>query len=454
MTRAQRQLGPWSLGRALGVGGNGTVWRANSPAGAAAIKTLTRAGARHRQRFLREIETLRALAADPNVLRIIDAATADAEPLWFTMPIAVPLLQRFGANPPVEDVVACISDCAGTLHRIASEPGVFHRDLKPENLFWYEGRWTLGDFGLAARRGDDAGVTRPGERLGPMYYIAPEMLEDASRADAGPADVYSLAKCLWKLVTGQKYPMQGEIRIDVAAMRLESAVEHPRIQLLNRVLEAATRHDPSTRLRMGDLRDELRARLEPPAPAPARTPVDLAALRHGIEAATARSQREAEAVAGRIAEMNAAVGRLTDAVRTVERRLRDAGFESIAVAHGGPEIIYNVPPLSDAMRARFGGARWSGGFSIGLDAPGGQPPHLYAGIGVQANDHDALYIVAKYAIVGDRFTREGETIWCDEDLIAPDTANATAAEARLAAGVGNSLGVALDRYRAVLEARQ
>jgi serine/threonine protein kinase len=52
------------------------------------------------------------------------------------------------------------------------ELGYVHRDLKPGNVMWLprENRWTLIDFGCAARTGEDA-------RLGfSLAYAAPEVI--------------------------------------------------------------------------------------------------------------------------------------------------------------------------------------------------------------------------------------------------------------------------------------
>jgi serine/threonine protein kinase len=107
-----------------------------------------------------------------------------------------------------------VREYALTLAGLAAK-GIGHRDLKPENLFRHEGRWVIGDFGLATYPGKEP-ITVGERRLGPLYFIAPEMLREPDVADAGPADVYSLAKTLWALASGQRYPPEGQIRVDVA----------------------------------------------------------------------------------------------------------------------------------------------------------------------------------------------------------------------------------------------
>jgi serine/threonine protein kinase len=60
------------------------------------------------------------------------------------------------------------------------ELGYVHRDLKPANVMWLprENRWTVIDFGCAARTGEEA-------RLGfSLAYAAPEVIA-AYRSGAG-----------------------------------------------------------------------------------------------------------------------------------------------------------------------------------------------------------------------------------------------------------------------------
>jgi serine/threonine protein kinase len=139
---------------------------------------------------------------------------------------AIRLSDALGPHPALEDVVQAAVAVAETLASLATR-GVFHRDIKPENLFRLDGGSVIGDWGLADfPNKEDVTVTY--QKLGPLYYIAPEMLLDAKSASPGPADVFSLAKTLWVLASGASHPPPGALHPEVTSHRLTSRIAHPR----------------------------------------------------------------------------------------------------------------------------------------------------------------------------------------------------------------------------------
>src|SRR5262249_41428275 len=74
---------------------------------------------------------------------------------------------------------------------------VLHRDVKPSNLLLdIYGRLWVMDFGLAKDDGED--ITRAGDVVGTLRYMAPERFSGASDLRA---DVYSLGLTLYELLT-------------------------------------------------------------------------------------------------------------------------------------------------------------------------------------------------------------------------------------------------------------
>jgi serine/threonine protein kinase len=142
------------------------------------------------------------------------------------------------------------------------------------HYFRFDGRWTVGDFGLADFDGK-AALTTVGEKIGPTFDIAPEMLNDSLGSDGMPADVFSIAKTLWVLITGQRFPIPGPLTANIEALRASSYVSDARAPLLDAILEAATDRAPSTRPTMNAFTQELTEWLCPTVMKGADAQIDL-----------------------------------------------------------------------------------------------------------------------------------------------------------------------------------
>jgi serine/threonine protein kinase len=84
--------------------------------------------------------------------------------------------------------------------------GIFHRDLKPENLMLREGappgeELVLIDFSIAILKEPDQTVHGLSRAAGTIYYMAPEQAVGFATA---ASDIYSLAKVLLEMLTGQR----------------------------------------------------------------------------------------------------------------------------------------------------------------------------------------------------------------------------------------------------------
>jgi hypothetical protein len=139
--------------------------------------------------------------------------------------------------------------------------GYSHRDIKPENIFRLERQWYLGDFGLVDHA-KNASLTPNDKKLGPTFYIAPEMLNSPANADGRAADVYSLAKLLWKLATGQNYPNPGRHDRYRPAMTISAWTEGEAAVPLDALIDSMTDEDPTVRPTMDLVGAELARWLE------------------------------------------------------------------------------------------------------------------------------------------------------------------------------------------------
>jgi len=78
-------------------------------------------------------------------------------------------------------------------------------------------------------------------------------------SDCRPGDVYALAKTLWVLSTGQRYPIPGNLSSYEEASQLSAYVHHQRAVLLDRLLDLATDLNPKQRPTCSYFAEELDA---------------------------------------------------------------------------------------------------------------------------------------------------------------------------------------------------
>jgi serine/threonine-protein kinase len=105
-----------------------------------------------------------------------------------------------GPLPPAR-AVGIIEQIASALHA-AHEIGLVHRDVKPSNILVAKGDFAyLIDFGVA-HAADDRTLTKAGETIGTVAYMAPEAIGAAVKTDAR-VDVYALACVLYECLTGR-----------------------------------------------------------------------------------------------------------------------------------------------------------------------------------------------------------------------------------------------------------
>ena len=213
-----RRLGPFTMGRRLGVGGMGVVYaaeftKADAPdaeeAGGGrtvAVKVLTptlAADPKVRKRFSREMEIFKKLR-HPHIVRYFGGGQTGGK-LFYAMELltggSVEDLLRDGGPVDWRRAVDFAAQTADALHHAHSQ-GVIHRDLKPANLFIdAKGNLKLGDFGIA-RDANATALTAAGRTVGTYAYMAPEQISSA--LEVGPkTDLYALGCVLHELLTGK-----------------------------------------------------------------------------------------------------------------------------------------------------------------------------------------------------------------------------------------------------------
>ncbi len=204
-------VGGCQLHALLGRGGMGTVYRATQLALSreVAVKLVPAldADASMIARFKREVRTAAALEHPASIP--IYAAGEEEGLLYLVMRLVhgPDLGALIAHDGPLqrERAVGLVEQIAGALDAAHVE-GLVHRDVKPGNILVEDRRdgehAYLSDFGLMRQASGGTAITRVGEWVGTVDYVAPEQLE--GRAVDGRADVYALAGVLYTALSGQR----------------------------------------------------------------------------------------------------------------------------------------------------------------------------------------------------------------------------------------------------------
>ena len=200
-------LGRYRLGARLGSGGFGTVYAAVDERldRDVAVKVIPSAGGSSPERASRE--ALAAARLDhPGIVAVFDAGEdGDARYLVSEL-VRGRTLDKLAVEGELSDrdvlrVGLALADALEHAHG----RGVIHRDVKPQNVIVPDrprsarSAAKLADFGVAHLAGD-ATLTRTGDVVGTLAYMAPEQA-DGHRVDER-ADLYSLALVLYEGLAG------------------------------------------------------------------------------------------------------------------------------------------------------------------------------------------------------------------------------------------------------------
>jgi serine/threonine-protein kinase len=196
----------------------GVVYLARSVHGErlAAIKLVAADFARDhefRERFARESRMARAVD-HPNIVRVREAGEVDGL-LYILMQYIEgrdlrAVIEERGRLAPGRSV-EILGEVASALDA-AHAQGLLHRDVKPANILIasVDGQAYLADFGLAIQAGALTHMTRSGQWVGTVDYLAPERIE--GKPEDARTDVYSLGCVLYQALTGAlPFPKNSDI---------------------------------------------------------------------------------------------------------------------------------------------------------------------------------------------------------------------------------------------------
>ncbi|MFY9789710.1 MAG: protein kinase [Candidatus Sulfotelmatobacter sp.] len=254
------RIGKYEITGLLGRGGMGLVYRAFDKhlGREVAIKTITEGFAEDPemlQRFYREAAKT-GMLKHPNIVTVYDLGEQEF-PYIVMEYVAGEALDRViqSARPlPLVLRLKIIEQVCSAL-AYAHRNDVIHRDVKPANVIVQpDGIAKLLDFGIARQEKQERGLTRTGNVIGTIHYMAPERLRD--RAFDGRSDIFSAGIMLYQLLTGQ-LPFAGE---DFSVVQKLLNEKHPPLgnylqdypAALDAILDRSLAKDPDDRYNSAD----------------------------------------------------------------------------------------------------------------------------------------------------------------------------------------------------------
>jgi eukaryotic-like serine/threonine-protein kinase len=224
------RVGQWELANFAACGSLANVFRARlaDAAGTIASYALKMLRPEHAlnpravQLMAREAEVGMSVA-DPHLIPIFSASLRRA-PYYVVMPwLEGATLKRRLAGGRTFELPRALWVVRQTAEALAAldRAGWMHGDVKPGNLMISpSGHVTLMDLNFA-RRGEESGAAVDRCILGTFYYIAPELLTSAMRADIR-SDIYSLGVVFYEILAGRR-PFEAEDMADLATQHLQSS---------------------------------------------------------------------------------------------------------------------------------------------------------------------------------------------------------------------------------------
>lgn len=241
----------------LGEGGNANVYhvRDNTNCMELALKELYNKSYEKKARFINEIHITEQNASTiPGIIPIIES---NEEEYWYTMPLATKILD-YVKDKTISDIVTGVIELSDTLEKL-HEKGICHRDIKPSNIYYYNDRFSFGDFGLVDFPDNPDDFTKSDKGVGAIFTIAPEMKRDPKHADGTKGDVFSLAKTMWMLLSGDDRGFDGVYNYLDKSHGLRYIEKYKNIHLveLEELLKNATDNNPSLRPTIKEFKDRL-----------------------------------------------------------------------------------------------------------------------------------------------------------------------------------------------------
>jgi serine/threonine-protein kinase len=197
-------VGPYTITRVIGRGRMGIVFEAaadgEDPVAVKVVTTELSQDEIFLRRFKREVAAAQRID-HPNVVPVL--ASGDEGGLPYLVQRLIPggsLAERIAAEGSIglATTVQLLSGAAAGIDALHAG-GLVHRDIKPANILLDGDTAYVSDFGLA-KDSQASNLTRPGQALGSLDYMAPEQIRGEEVSPA--TDIYALGCVFIECLTG------------------------------------------------------------------------------------------------------------------------------------------------------------------------------------------------------------------------------------------------------------
>lgn len=225
-------LGSYQLEEQLGQGAMGCVFRArragsDEEVALKVVRVELASDDRYRQRFLHEARAASEVQ-HRHLVDVLEAGEIDGRQYLAMRFVRGRMLEdhiRDDGPMAVGEIVRIATEIGGALDALHAV-GLIHRDIKTSNIMLDDDAGcaaALTDFGLAKGTGY-AELTRPGQIVGTIDYLAPERIR--GEAASAASDIYGFGCVMYECVAGTP-PFGSKGMMEAAFAHLEDEPANP-----------------------------------------------------------------------------------------------------------------------------------------------------------------------------------------------------------------------------------